>query len=88
MVLELDHAFIWKDGEEDYGLTYRGTRVGDCFHCYKTLENRVYKLIIERYLGDWNIPTCEVCVDIDNRPCEGYHERGEDGYICKYMDLN
>ena len=76
-----DNELVW-EGSEDDGPAYFGTKVGRCYHCWVDVDPA--EILNERRLGNWDVPTCMVCVDPNNRPCQGCLNRPD---VCIYVEL-
>ena len=59
---------IWEGRDEDDVPIYRGTRAAVCFYYLFTMVRRTHKLMVERMLGNWDMPAYPLCGDISNSP--------------------
>ena len=77
-----DNELVW-EGSEDDGPAYFGTKVGRCYHCW--VDVNPAEILNERRMGNWEVPRCSVCVDPNNRPCQGCHQR-QDACFCAEIE--
>ena len=78
---EDDNELVW---DEDDGHAYFGTKVGRCYDCHVDVDPA--DILNERRMGNWEVPRCSVCVDPNNRPCQGCHQRQDECFCAEIED--
>jgi len=71
---------IWNE-PNDLIENYYGNMLRECCFCHGATNGD--DILEERMLDNWQPPMCELCFNIDNRPCCVCHER-----VCECESIN